>query len=192
MPNTDSDGDVEGAMARLKLKPSSSSSSNEQQEDQAVAESLTEHDILSRLQSIHEKLLALHSSKPSHAHLNKVLNILWKEVEQLVRQLQTLRSTPPTNDTSTDDQDQSPQPSTSDEVIEELVPLFMQFWSAQGGKELEHVYPVYLKLVKAKQTLDTYASSGVYTASHLESLSTTLMELEKGVHEFKTHHGEKG
>ncbi|KAJ3103130.1 hypothetical protein HK100_004256 [Physocladia obscura] len=149
------------AAANLSLSPSQDISAN------------TTEDILSRLKTIRERLLSLRKAPASGS---KEMSRLWKEVSLIVKGVAVSRSH--SDDTS------SYSAETPESIMEDIAPMFLQFWSLRG-KIAENMYPVYVKLAKYKHTMEQLLETGLFTKSILKDLDHHIMAAEAAVNGFK-------
>ncbi|KAJ3031700.1 UNVERIFIED_CONTAM: hypothetical protein HDU68_001217 [Siphonaria sp. JEL0065] len=137
-----------------------------QVEDQIPAE-----DPVDRLKAIRERLLSLRKS-PSES---KEMGRLWKEVSGLIAIINAKRSENATLS----------EGDGSDAIIEDLAPMFIQFWSSKGHIA-EHMYPVYVKLAKYKHTMEQLLETGLFTKAILKDLDHHIQTTETAIIGFKS------
>ncbi|KAI8619404.1 hypothetical protein BC830DRAFT_1104467 [Chytriomyces sp. MP71] len=134
-------------------------------------------ELLARLKEIRERLLSLRRGPGSSS---KEMNRLWRETSNIVRTLASARSTSEAANSAQDAPGES-----SDSVIEDIVPMFFQFWSLRG-KVSENMYPVYVKLAKSKHTLEQLLETGLFTRALLKDLETHIESAEHQMQNFKS------
>ncbi|KAJ3266938.1 hypothetical protein HDU77_008283 [Chytriomyces hyalinus] len=154
---------------------------DKQEEDKAVQETRSSEDLLARLKCIRERLMGLRKGPSS---TSKEMGRLWREVSEIVRALAVMRSSASSSEDSADAMGgfgaESPEA-----VIEDIVPMFLQFWSLRG-KVSENMYPVYVKLAKNKHILEQLLQTGLFTKALLKDIEHQLESIERTMHSFSS------
>ncbi|KAJ3056475.1 hypothetical protein HK097_006794 [Rhizophlyctis rosea] len=143
----------------------------------------SEKAIHDRLLAVQSHLLSLRSTTGGQATAD--LTKRWTEVETLVKQLSSLRSEQEqhTEDDGTADPELSQR---VDALIEDVVPMFVNFWS-QSGKVSQEMYPVYVQLAKISHQLDHLNETGLYTDAILATYKSKIRRLASQVASFTVH-----
>ncbi|KAJ3061089.1 hypothetical protein HK102_009251, partial [Quaeritorhiza haematococci] len=81
--------------------------------------------------------------------------------------------------------------SATNDVLDDIVPVFIWFWS-KTGKVSEAMYPVYVQTVKLQYNLKELEDSGIYSFEMLESLDKKLVDLETRAKALKVLVGSSG
>lgn len=169
-----------------------------------------EQPIYTKLQSIREKLLSL---KRATQYPDCEIQNLWLQMTSLVKELQTIRSSE-TNIESSESQETvsvPPSPSSTssprktpsesnikpltdeesgptnqvDVLIDDVYPMFFQFFDKGVGKLSEQLYPNFVQLAKIKYNLEEMKETGVYNEEDLESYWKRLEDIEGKIKEFQ-------
>ncbi|KAJ3219498.1 hypothetical protein HDU67_000911 [Dinochytrium kinnereticum] len=149
----------------------------EQEESVSIIE-VPEGVHLDRLKSIRDRLFNLRKASGS-GRQSKETAFLWKEVSVLVKSLSEIR----TKNAENEEDDGSAISMEMDQILEDIIPMFFQFWSS-NGKVSENMYPVYVKLAKMKHTLEHLNDSGLYTSHVVSETEAKLKDLKEKVHAF--------
>lgn len=123
-------------------------------------------DIPGQEQDIYRKLCSIRDRFMSEkTHSRSTVDSSWKVVNSLVKDLFKLRS-------ESEDRILNPV----DLVIEDLVPLFLQFWSSCDAVSKD-LFPIYVKAAKHLHQLNQSKISGLFTIQELTDRQTSLREI---------------
>ncbi|KAJ3035646.1 hypothetical protein HDV00_003586 [Rhizophlyctis rosea] len=142
---------------------------------------LSEKDIYDRLLNVQTHLLTL---RTTGSHSAADLSRRWDEVTRLLKSLSTLRSGE--QDTESIDSADADLSQRLDALFEDVVPMFVQFWS-QSGKVSEEMYPVYVQLAKLSHQLEHLNHTGLYTEAIIAPYRSKVRRLGSQVASFSVH-----
>ncbi|KAJ1555860.1 hypothetical protein HK405_011588 [Cladochytrium tenue] len=191
VPSISSAGDLAAASAKdpsVNDDQAGDSSSNPKRHDQAR-------------QSNHHHHHHHHSNRRRHNH-HPNLARLWKEVVGSIKRLAALRSGLHAAETR-ENLDPAIAAETND-VLEDLIPMFIQFWCSPAissspspapsplpsttaspspkpppvTSPVEQLYPIYVSLARSKHALDQLEETGLVTLSTLRDTETSLLHIK--------------
>ncbi|KAJ3300699.1 hypothetical protein HK104_007600 [Borealophlyctis nickersoniae] len=150
---------------------------------QAAAElqsSVSERQCRDRLCAIRDHLLSL---RRVPAQPNNDLARRWDEVTEIVKRLNARRAQGEDAAGSGEEEEKADERDKVDELLEDVVPLFVQFWS-QSGKVSEQMYPTFVQLSRTNHQLRNLQQTGLYNGATLETYRKRIQQLGEQVQSF--------